>query len=317
MSIGQVLETTERRVSGAEVVDGDLEPRVVEGLQDLARALRVRHGGRFGDLDRRPDAGPRRLASTCAKSSSGNRADHSCRGDTLTPTSISSPASVPYPHLAAHLADHPVADGLDQSDLLGQRDELDRGGIRSPFSVTPRMSASTPGGTPVAQVDDRLVVQHPTLSLDRLPELRGEPQPEHRVLSVGRVHDRPARTDRLRSIHRHVGVAQERLARRSASRGNTLMPSDALMVKSTPVERERLPEELVDAPGALSTTCSAASLPAPRRGTARPGRSAAGGTRRRSDAPPGRLPGRAPSADRRAGRAAGRRPRDPGCRSRA
>ena len=54
------------------------------------------------------------------------RADHNCRGDTLTASSTSSSGLLPLLRvICRHVSSiDPVADGLDRSDLLGERDEV-------------------------------------------------------------------------------------------------------------------------------------------------------------------------------------------------
>ena len=136
-----------------------------------------------------------------------------------------------------------------ESDLLGERDEV-AGRDQLPLlghASDERLDAQEMA---VTQVDDRLIVQLPTLSLDGLAELRGEPEPAHRVLPVGRIHHGPAGSASLRSIHRHVGMTQQRLAvdRVAREHADAERGADG---EVDPVQGERLPEELVHAQRAL------------------------------------------------------------------
>ena len=73
----------------------------------------------------------------------------------------------PHGVLASDLLDDPVADRLDQTDLLGRGDEV-TGGDQAAARVRPTDQRLDPDHLGLVQVDDRLVVQLPVLLLDRL-----------------------------------------------------------------------------------------------------------------------------------------------------
>jgi hypothetical protein len=82
-------------------------------------------------------------------------------------------ARFPRLDLPAHLIDHPLADDPDQSELLGERDEI-QGRDQIAVLGHPADQCLDAPHMSVRQIDDGLVVQHPALSLDRVPKLRGE-----------------------------------------------------------------------------------------------------------------------------------------------
>ena len=82
-----------------------------------------------------------------------------------------------------------------QSPIASIRPISSAKGMNSPGETSPpfgsghRISASTPTIFPVVQLDDRLVVKHPLLHLDRFAQPGRHRQPAHRVGILARVHD--------------------------------------------------------------------------------------------------------------------------------
>ena len=94
---------------------------------------------------------------------------HSCRGDRLKLISNESPS-------ARHSASCRLSSSTTQSPIASIRPISSASGMNSPGGIRPppgsgqRISASTPIIPPVAEVDERLVVQHPALVLDGLAQ---------------------------------------------------------------------------------------------------------------------------------------------------
>ena len=80
--------------------------------------------------------------------------------------------STPLGLLADEVAHDPVADGLDQSELLGERDELTRWN-ETAVGLVPANERLGAGDVPRPEVDDRLEVKHPVVVLDGASEPSG------------------------------------------------------------------------------------------------------------------------------------------------
>ena len=90
------------------------------------------------------------------------------------------PHVAPHCALPAGLVDDPFRDRGDHAGALGQRDEL-VGHDQAALAVAPpdqRLDADHVVGR---EVDQRLVVEHELLALDRPPQASGHRQPRHRV----------------------------------------------------------------------------------------------------------------------------------------
>ena len=115
----------------------------------------------------------------------------------------------PAGHLAAGLAQHEPVELDHQAGLLGQGDELGRG---DQATVRPRPADQRlgPGHPTVVEVDDRLVVDHQLLALDRA--LQGGLHVvavAHRAQHGGLEHLVGALAAALGGVHGDVGVAQQ------------------------------------------------------------------------------------------------------------
>jgi hypothetical protein len=76
------------------------------------------------------------------------------------------PGGPPAPHLLQRLADRPLAHPVDEPGLLGDRDEVAR--RQQPVVALPAHQGLDAGEPPGARVDDRLVVQHQLVPVERL-----------------------------------------------------------------------------------------------------------------------------------------------------
>jgi len=120
-----MAQSRERRVPGAEVVDGQAHAETTELFEDVLGPVGVDHRRRLGDLDDHA----RRIHAVLIEplhdafdqvrlpELSGREVEARAHGD---------PAALPDAQLLGELADDPVADRRDQPELLGERDELAR-----------------------------------------------------------------------------------------------------------------------------------------------------------------------------------------------
>ena len=214
-----------------------------EGAVDLqARRPACRGGGRAtssrcrsrrsrcGD---RPRGGPRRIV--CARSGSAIAEDsvistitfagsmppspirsripfarsgcQNCRGERLKLVVEIDVQLAPRLRLVHELAHDPVADRLDQAELLGERDEV-AGRHHRAVGLDPadqRLDTPHPARR---EVEDRLVVQRPSLALHRLAQAGHELELRRRVERAP-VGDHVGVAALLGLQHRRVRVAQE------------------------------------------------------------------------------------------------------------
>ena len=145
----------QRRVAGAEVVDGEAHAE----LRPEARRARPRCRC-MSTLSVISSSGRRRQpgaasAATCRRSS-GWRSWRRREVDAHRERRRSACASPPLRGLAAR-ARAPTADRHDQAGLLGERDEL-AGGDQPALGVRPSAPGPRSPTAPVGEVDDRLVV---------------------------------------------------------------------------------------------------------------------------------------------------------------
>ncbi len=149
--------------------------------------------------------------------------------------------------LARDLLDHPVADRLDQAELLGQRDEV-VGRHEGSVGLAPAQQRLDPDHPRRGEVDDRLVVQLPALLLDRLAQAGDERQLRDRVDARGRGEHVAADPTLLRLGHRRLGAEEQVLAgarvlgeqRQADARGQVQLGAR---------DRERLAQRVLDPPG--------------------------------------------------------------------
>src|SRR2546430_1907854 len=134
----------------------------------------------------------------CPRSQPCSTRNRSC--PSFSAPSASKPLVPPLAELPADLLQDPVADLLDQPELLRERDEVVRLDQRtgSPPPPDQRLEGHHPSRR---QLHQRLVVQHPLLPGHRLPEASGQGQPvDARVVLQGVAH-RAAGSRALAPVH--------------------------------------------------------------------------------------------------------------------
>ena len=196
----KLLQGRQRGVSGAEVVDRQMQPHRVELVQQTDGALRIRHQRRFGDLQL--EAGRRHpvLAEHAAAARDEAGLLELPQGQVYRDPAGLGHALLPFPNIRADPIENPFADVEDEAGLLGERYEL-RGrdvAVARQAPAQQRFGAQHPA---IAHVDLGLVQDHQLVSLQGAAQLGFEHQP----LDRRRIHLR--------------NVEGARCCRRSASSG--------------------------------------------------------------------------------------------------
>ena len=122
----QLLEVGERRVPGAEVVDGHPDTARAQGGEHLGDEVHVLHHGRLGQLDAQRRGRRAGGGESVRPMWSITRSSRSCRADRLTDIVSSWPSPISArrrARVAQASVDHPVAELDDQAGVLGDRDE--------------------------------------------------------------------------------------------------------------------------------------------------------------------------------------------------
>ena len=203
----QALQVRERRVAGAEVVDRQADPEIVQPEQVSPRAVGIVHDRGLGELEGEPGRidppfGQQRadgLGQLLVVQAAGREVDRDADLEARL---------LPVRQLAERGIEAPAGERLDQAGLLGVRDEL-VGQDRALVRVAPageRLDAVDRAGQ---QVELGLELERQLAALDRLAERARERQvPDRVAILVAVVElDRPGAL--LGRIHRDVGALQK------------------------------------------------------------------------------------------------------------
>ena len=209
----------ERRVPRPEVVHGDPDTELAEGVQRHDRRLGIAEHGGLGHLegqDVRVDPRVADLADDLLDEArmlqlEGREVDAQAEV-------LETRLAMPFDDLPGRRLEHEPAEGEDRVVLLGQVDELGRVD-RSAHRVVPADERLDADDASAVQLDDRLVVDPQVAATDALAEVRGERVP----LDDGAVHRRiehldPALALGLCPVHRDVRVAEQFVGRLVALR---------------------------------------------------------------------------------------------------
>ena len=122
---GELMEIAERRVAGAEVIDGDPHSEGAERAEREDAPVGVAHECRLGDLEHEGRRGEPRLLEHERNSVDEIGLDelHGRDVDTDRKGSVRAMFELPRPDLPAGGQQHPISELDDQSVLLGERDE--------------------------------------------------------------------------------------------------------------------------------------------------------------------------------------------------
>ena len=207
----EALEIAERAVPGAEVVHLHLQAELLEPLQDPDALFGLGHDGGLGDLESEAPGRERALPHDRrelghqfgALELPGGEIDaHRERAVVRTPfeEALEGPR---------RLRQHPPAQGVDQSALLGQGDEI-IGPEESTLRMTPareRFETYHPVGR---QRHDRLVEEDQLLPFDGAAQVGLELELAGHVLAHPHLEElMPGLPRPLGRVHRRVGIAKE------------------------------------------------------------------------------------------------------------
>ena len=191
---GEPAQVAQRRVAGAEVVDGERSrPSSRSRCSSVAATSLVGHHRRLGDLqDEQARRARRGGAAALPRRGRPATASRSCRAETFTATHSRAPGRplrAPARELAQRLGTthSPISTMSPVSSAIGMKSS---GETMPRLGCAQRISASTPTTSPVCDGDDRLVVQQELVAVQRVPqrELGLHPAPD-RV--VHRAVERP------------------------------------------------------------------------------------------------------------------------------
>jgi hypothetical protein len=117
----------------------------------------------------------------------------------------------PRARLLARGLEHPVADGVAEAGLLGERDEALRQ-HHAALGIVPAQQRLRAVHRPVGEIDDRLVVQRELVVAQRAAQRRLDVQALRAPLGELRGEEAEAVSpELLRVVHRGVGILQQRL----------------------------------------------------------------------------------------------------------
>jgi hypothetical protein len=203
----QALEVRHRGVAGTEVVDGHLDPELVQPVQHLEGMGRVGHDGAFGDLHHQQPSG---------RVPAGQQA-----GDLVREPGVQQPSRrhvdghrqlapglLPRPALAQCGIQDVVGQRADQPGPFGQGDEL-AGREQAMLRVLPAHQRLHPQYPAAVGVDLGLVVQHQLLAVDGAAQLAEQGQPSGAVLVELGVEQHEPGVGLLGGVHGDVGVLQQ------------------------------------------------------------------------------------------------------------
>ena len=208
---GQPLEVGQRRVTGAEVVDGQLDAHCLELVHAVVDPVRVVQQHALGDLQREPsgvegrlaERPPNRLAEAFVTELTGREVHVELDGTTV--------GRPPLGHVAEGLVQYPRSDRHDQSRRLGHGNEVRRRHEPTLFGRPADQCFHAHEGARL-HLHDRLVVQHELVILDGPAQIALEFEPVvHHRLHVRSEDLVAVFAGCLRRVHRHARASQQAL----------------------------------------------------------------------------------------------------------
>ena len=203
----QLLQVGERRVTGAEVVDRQLEAQARQALQRVHRTLRVVHDRALGDLqaegfgrhDVLDQQGLELLRQLHVEQVAGREVD---RDDDAHATFVEH-----TPH-ARRLFEHPHGQHADEARLLGKRDETHRR-HQPACRVLPAQQRFGADDATSVERELGLQVQAQLVVVDGVAQLAQQRQRLRAGGVDGRVVEHRAFAAALGVVHRHLGAAEQ------------------------------------------------------------------------------------------------------------
>jgi len=206
----QGLQVRERRLTGTEVVDRDLDAESAQPRQDPADALGVVHEHPLGDLQNQRLGRETRLGQRVF-----HRADE--LGDKLTRRDVHRDHEWgfvlrfrgPARRLRARLVQYPRADRNDETGVLGDAEER-IGAEQAPLRVFPAQQRLEPDHFGLVEAHERLVVHAHLVAAERKPQITLDFESFQRASAHGFVEHLDRGTPAALRIGRGgVGVAHQ------------------------------------------------------------------------------------------------------------
>ena len=234
---GEALEAAERRVAGAEVVEHEAQPVLLEGVEHGGRRVGLLHQHGLGDLQReRPGAEPAALGDRrhlggeqrverLAPGDVDRHADRRVELAAARPRSGGRPARGRAVRASAI---RPVSSAIGMNSS---------GGDQAALGVLPaheRLGGHRPAG---GEVDHRLVVDLELAAVERAAQLGLGAHAGHHAGAHRLVEQLVAAAAALLgAVHRRVGVAEQRLRACPAASAASVMPM-LTVKKCSPLSR--------------------------------------------------------------------------------
>ena len=162
----EVLQVGQRRIAGPEVIDGDLNTQGTDGVQSLEVGGAVLHQHALGELEGDPARGGTGVSHR-GLNGPGKLRVGELVGREVYRHAWYTAGGQPGPagDFGARGPKNPGTDLIDQSGLLGERDEDARGDPSVGRMVPPKQGLG-PNEFTGLEVDDRLVVQYELTVVD-------------------------------------------------------------------------------------------------------------------------------------------------------
>ena len=205
----EAAQVGQRRVAGAEVVDGQGDAELAQQAEHVGRPHRVGHDQRLGDLEderaRRHPVLAQGLVDLPGQAQVGEVAHRQVHGHRHVVA-----LGPPLRDGAQRQVEHRERERRDEAGVLDDRQELvghDDAALRVP-PAHERLEADDRAG---AHVDLRLVLQEQLAALEALAQLGRERQPGRGVDVVRGLVELEAAALDLRAVERDVGPLQQQV----------------------------------------------------------------------------------------------------------
>ncbi|MDP9397604.1 MAG: hypothetical protein M3P96_07150 [Actinomycetota bacterium] len=238
---GELLEIGQRRVAGAEVVEGELHAQLLDLAQPAQRRVGVVQEQGLGDLEDQYGWIETALGEGRGDVV-GDLSRHDLPGGEVDVDPQRAARVGPGAGLPARFGQDPAPHGHDEPGLLGQADEV-VGADESPLRVLPAQQRLDAGDLPRTQLEDRLVVQDELLFGEGALQVGAQvPAGELGGVVARGEHLDPVLAVRLGPVHRDVGGPQQvggRLAAAARRRDPDAGRHDQLLVLQLHLGGER------------------------------------------------------------------------------
>ena len=207
--IGKLLQGRQRRIAGAEIVDGQVQAHGIQLVQQADGALRIGHQGGFRDFQLEAGGRDAVLAEHAAAAGDEARLLELPQREIDRDSAGLRHGFLPLAVVRADAVQNPLADIQYQAGFFGQRNEM-RGrnvAVAGQAPAQQRLGADHAAG---AQIHLGLIQDHQFVALQRAPQLALQHQPlDRRGIHAGHVERAGIAAVLLRVIHRRIGIADQ------------------------------------------------------------------------------------------------------------